>query len=754
MASVDLEIGGMSCAGCAGRVTRALESVAGVETAAVNLALERAHIDGLASASQLIDAVQAAGYKARALVGAGEDAEGEAPLDDEASDRKERFLLFMAMIATAPFLVQMGVMATGVGLHMPAYLELVLAAFLQIAVGARFYRGAWHAIVTRTGTMDVLVALGTSAAFGYSLWILLSLGPLAAEGHLYFEASAVILTLVLLGKRLEASAKRGAAASIRALMSLRPDRATRLRDDGAEETIPAGQVLLGDRLLIKAGERLPVDGEIIDGLSTIDQSMLTGESLPVSREVGDAVKAGTLNLSSPLVVSATAVGRETLLAQISRLIETAQTRKAPVERLVDRVAAVFVPVVLGIAAVTFAGWMLAGQGLEAAMVAAVSVLVIACPCALGLATPTAVVAGTGAAARRGILIRDVEALERARRVSHVLFDKTGTLSEGRPRLEAAVLAPSAKLSGVGDGDPGGDVTLIRLAAAAQRRSEHPFAKACLDAVDGSGFVLLPASAFETRPGAGVVATVEGKRVLIGTETLLADEAIALPEAVPDMAAPLLARGASIVHVAIDGAFAGILAFRDQARSEAKAAVAALKHNGVAVAMISGDGEAAARALASEVGIDDVRHSVTPARKAAAIEAFRTEGASVAMVGDGINDAPALAAADIGIAMGGGTDVAMESAGVALMRPDLMLVPLALEIGRATVAKIRQNLFWAFGYNVVCIPLAALGFLSPTLAGAAMAFSSVSVVANALLLRRWGRRNALSLPSTRHNSPAG
>lgn len=734
MASVDLEIGGMTCAGCAGRVERALAETPNVGPVSVNLALEQAHIEGTRDAAPLIAAVERAGYMAWPRRD-DEDTETTRERDRQqaTAEKRERWILVAALVVTAPFLLQMASMMAGPGLHMPPMAELILAGFLQVVVGWRFYRGTWHAILSRTGTMDVLVALGTSAAFFYSVWILATHGPEAAAGHLYFEASAFILTLVLLGKNMEARAKKGAAASIRALMELRPDTARRVKVGGAEETIPIGAVEVGDTLVVRPGERFPVDGDITEGGTEVDQSMLTGESLPVTREVGDTVRAGTLNLSSPILLRAAAIGRDTTLAKITRLVERAQRGKAPVERLVDRVAAIFVPTVLGIATLTFIGWLMAGEGVEPALIAAVSVLVIACPCALGLATPTAVVAGTGAAARRGILVRDVEALERARRVTRVLFDKTGTLSEGRPRLEAVV--PNAGST------EGAETDLIRLTAAAQRRSEHPFARACLDAMEGSDISLPEATDYTTHPGAGVVAMVEGRRVTVGTAALMKKQGIALPDDIDLTAKPYLDRGASIVHVAIDGTFQGLLAFRDSARASAAPSIRRLNDMGIEVAMISGDGEAAAAYLAREIGISDVRHSVTPTKKANAVQQFRGVGESVAMVGDGINDAPALAAADIGIAMGGGTDVAMETAGITLMRPDLMLVPLALSIGRATVSKIRQNLFWAFAYNTVCIPLAALGYLSPSLAGAAMALSSVSVVGNSLLLRHWGRRKA-------------
>lgn len=720
--AVELEIGGMTCAGCAGRVERALSTVGGARKVSVNLALEQAHVEGDAEAGDLIAAVERAGYSAWRR-----SAEPEAAAAQGAAiaDRRERWLLAVCVLATLPFAGQMAAMPFSVGWHMPPAVELLLAGIVQVLAGARFYRGSWHALRNRAGTMDVLVALGTSAAFLYSLWILFDRGFDSASGSLYFEASAFILTLVLLGKRLEANAKRGAAAAIRGLMALRPAVAVRLRPDGTEETVPIAQIVTEDRLLVRPGARVPTDGRIVEGVSELDQSMLTGESMPVAVGPGGTVTGGSVNLSGALIVDVTAIGADTVLARIIRLVDRAQAGKAPVEKLVDRVAAVFVPVVLVIAAATFAGWLLTGAAFETALIAAVSVLVIACPCALGLATPTAVVAGTGAAARQGILVRDVEALERSNKVSRILFDKTGTLSEGEPLLEDVRVHGTAVEKD----------ELLRLAAAAQRRSEHPLAKACIRATESLDLPV--ASSFQARPGSGVLATVDGRRIVVGTRDLLSREGVETGDVASDDAADVGRGGATVVHVAIDGNLAATLTFRDRVRPTSAAAIAALRQDGIQVALISGDGAPAARHLAAAVGIDDVRARVMPEKKAAAVQAFRDAGDIVAMVGDGINDAPALAAADVGIAMGSGTDIAMETAGITLMRPDPLLVPKALAIGRATVAKIRQNLFWAFGYNVICIPLAALGYLSPALAGAAMALSSVSVVVNSLTLRRWG-----------------
>ncbi|MFZ5635897.1 MAG: heavy metal translocating P-type ATPase [Pseudomonadota bacterium] len=727
-APVELEIAGMTCASCVGRVERALRAVPGVIEASVNLATERARATVLASdadalAARLIAAVEAAGYGARPHV-------AEAAPGDASSPRlsRETAHLIVALALAAPLVAPMLLLPFGVHAMLPDWLQWALATPVQFWLGARFYRAAWGALRARTGNMDLLVALGTTAAYGLSAYHLLQPAPHHGARPLYFEAAAVVIALILLGKWLEARAKRQTTEAIRALQALRPARA-RVRRDGVEREVAIGDVRVDDVVVVRPGERFPVDGEVIEGLTHADESLITGESLPVAKQAGDRVTGGAVNGEGLVAVRTRAVGAESALARIVRLVEDAQAAKAPIQRLVDKVSAVFVPVVIALALVALLGWGLIGGDWNAAVLNAVAVLVIACPCALGLATPTAVMAGTGVAARAGILIKDAEALEHAHRVRTVAFDKTGTLTEGRPALEAAIAV---------DGD---DAALIALAAALQTGSEHPLAKAVLAA---QGDAPRPAASdMRAVPGRGLRGSVDGRALLLGSARMLADAGIDIgPFAT--RAEALAAGGSTVSWLAEDrpegGVALGLLAFRDRPRAGAAEAIARLRARGLRTAMISGDNAGAAQAVATALGIDDVRANVLPEQKADAVRALAADG-PVAMVGDGINDAPALAAADVGIAMGSGTDVAMHAAGITLMRPDPRLVADALDMSRRTVRKIRQNLFWAFVYNIVGIPLAAFGLLDPVVAGVAMAFSSVSVVANTLLLRRWTPRSA-------------
>lgn len=735
-----LGIEGLTCAACATRAEKALGALDGVLHVDVNLATDVAllrstspDLDLAAAATVLEDAgfdLQTQPVPASAEQSASMRVPGEAPAD---STHAGWLTLAVAVALTTPFMAQMVWMfvpGDGGGHFLVPWVELALATPVQFLIGWRFYRGAYYALKARAGNMDVLVSLGTSAAYGYSVYLMLTLGDDAA-GKLYFEASAVIITLVLLGKLLEARAKRSTSDAIRQLMSLRPVTASVRQPDSSVISVPAEAVRNGQLVIVKPGERIPVDGEVATGRSETDESLVSGESIPVARGPGDRVIGGSINGSGLLEVRATAVGSEATLARIVRLMEAAQAGKAPVQRLVDRISAVFVPIVAGIALITFAGWLLAGGGLEQALINAVAVLVIACPCALGLATPTAIAAGTGAAARAGILIRDVAALEQAHSLRTVAFDKTGTLTAGQPRVMDYWAAPA--LASVEE--------LFELAGSIQRVSEHPLARAMGEAARERGAALAELSGFENSPGRGVSALAGTRRVHSGSEAFLSENGIDTTAGLPEAAA-FQAQGHSTVWLAIDGEVAGIFAISDAVRPESGPAVRSLNALGVETVLLSGDAAAVAERAGKELGISRSHGGLQPDEKLAAIEKLKTRGVT-AMVGDGINDAPALATADVGIAMGSGTDVAMEAAGITLMRPDPGLVAGAVQVSRATFRKIKQNLFWAFAYNVIGLPLAAFGFLSPAVAGAAMALSSISVVSNSLLLRGWkpgdGRR---------------
>ncbi|WP_186178318.1 heavy metal translocating P-type ATPase [Burkholderia gladioli] len=738
--AIELEIGGMTCASCSGRVEKALAQVPGVSRASVNLATERASVSAEAAVSvaQLVAAVEKAGYRATLAAGpigtaapAATSPTAPRPSAESrkaAEARRDLLLLIGSAVLTLPLVAPMLAAPFGLSFMLPAPLEFVLAAIVQFGFGARFYRAAWHALRARAGNMDLLVALGTSAAFGLSVWQMLRAPEQA--GHLYFEAAAVIVTLVRFGKWLEARAKRQTTDAIRALNALRPDRA-RIVEQGVEREVPLAQVRVGSIVAVRPGERFPVDGRIAAGASHVDESLITGESLPVAKAPGDRVTAGSINAEGALSVETTAIGAETTLARIIRLVESAQAEKAPIQRLVDRVSAVFVPAVLALAVLTFAGWMLAGAPAETAILNAVAVLVIACPCALGLATPAAIMAGTGVAARHGVLIQDALALELAQRTAVVAFDKTGTLTEGKPSVTAF--------------EPIGTTreTAMAIAAAIQRHSEHPLARAIVAAHHGEahGDARAPqASDAKAVAGRGVEARIDGTRHAIGSARWLDELAIEVPAAARQRAAELEAAGNTVswlMRLDASAAVLALIAFGDTVKPSAREAISRLHALGIRTALVTGDNQGSATAVARELGIDEVHAQVLPDDKARVIAQLKasTQGV-VAMVGDGINDAPALAAADIGIAMATGTDVAMHTAGITLMRGDPALVAAAIDISRRTYRKIRQNLFWAFVYNVVGVPLAAFGLLNPMIAGAAMAFSSVSVVTNALLLKMW------------------
>ncbi len=766
--ALDIGIGGMTCASCVGRVERALKKVGGVADATVNLATESARVVYTGDAqmpARLRRAVRDAGYEPRT------------PAQMDAADTSPPWaglgpVLVGALLSAPLALPMLGDLADQHWM-LPAWLQFMLATPVQFVLGARFYKAGWHALKALTGNMDLLVAIGTTAGWALSVWLWLT-APDGTMVHLYFEGSAIVITLVLLGKWLEARAKRQTTSAIRALHALQPDTAHWIGREG-EVDVPIADVLVGDRLVVKPGERFPVDGTLLEGQTQVDESMLTGEPLPVHKDAGAKLTGGSINGEGRVVLQVTAVGVDTVLSHITRLVEDAQAAKAPIQRLVDRVSAVFVPVVLAVALLTLLGWWLTGHPFETAVIHAVAVLVIACPCALGLATPAAIMAGTGVAAQYGILIKDAQALEMAHKVDVVAFDKTGTLTMGQPRLTALLVADAAM-----DADE-----ILRVAASLQSGSEHPLAHAVVAAAAEKGLTIAAPTALQAVPGKGSAGVLAQQSYCVGSLRWMQELGVTMG-ALQAQADALQAQGATVSAMAQrrDNAsgsagyvLLALLAFADTPKPGAKDALAALRARGIKTVMVSGDNRGAAEAMARRLGLSpedgEVMAEVLPGDKAAWMVALkeghgverrrtaRTKDSTVpglpqavsaasrsdlekgkrhahvvAMVGDGVNDAPALAAADVGMAMGTGTDVAMHAAGITLMRGDVSLVAAALDISDRTVAKIRQNLFWAFAYNVAGIPLAALGYLNPVLAGAAMALSSVSVMANALLLKRW------------------
>ncbi|WP_342130221.1 heavy metal translocating P-type ATPase [Hydrogenophaga sp. OTU3427] len=746
LCELDLGIGGMTCASCVSRVERALKKLPGVASATVNLATETARVqwqaptqagatdtDTATMTARIQRAVRDAGYEPRAI---------EQP-DGDTTPRlwgvpHDAWPVLLGMLLSLPLALPMVGDLFNKHWMLPAWAQFVLATPVQFVLGARFYKAGWHALKALTGNMELLVAIGTTAGWALSTWLWWRAEP-GEMVHLYYEGSAIVITLVLLGKWLEARAKRQTTEAIRALQALRPDVA-HLLPDGIKRTeitdVPVAELLPGDLLQVRPGERFPADALVSEGETQANESMLTGEPMPVHKRPGDSVTGGSLNGEGAVVIEVRAVGAQSVLNRIIALVQDAQATKAPVQRLVDQVAAVFVPVVLVIALVTLLAWLWLGAPPEEALIHAVAVLVIACPCALGLATPAAIMAGTGVAAQHGILIKDAVALEIAHKVSVVAFDKTGTLTRGQPRLLQLLPAPGV------DADQA-----LALAAGLQAQSEHPLAHAVVEALkDKPALVALPSSAVRAVPGRGTEGQVEGQPVRVGSLRWMDELGLALGDLAPD-ATRLQAEGATVSALAWGGRVHALLAFGDEPKAGAAEAIATLHARGLRTVMISGDNRGAAEAMARRLGLrpeqGEVMAEVLPGDKAARVMALKAGDVTVAMVGDGVNDAPALAAADVGMAMGGqgeggqgGSDVAMHAAGITLMRGDPRLVAAALDISRRTVSKIRQNLFWAFAYNVAGIPLAALGYLSPVVAGAAMALSSVSVLTNALLLKRW------------------
>jgi Cu+-exporting ATPase len=715
-----LDISGMTCASCVRRVERALGKVEGVESANVNFASESALVmaTGDVPVSTLIAAVEKAGYAAK-------ESEPERDRSSERDAQSRRTLgltMFGAVLAIPVIVLAMAMdiadleIAGNRTLH--SWLVMLLATPIQVVLGWRYYRGAFASLRHLNPNMDVLIALGTSVAYGYSLVIVVT----GQHEHTFFDVSAAVLVFITMGKYFEERSKGAASSAIEKLLGMSAKSAHVMRD-GVEVEIPVEHVVTGDMLVVRPGERVPVDGIVREGNSAVDEAMITGESIPVEKRPGDGVIGGTINQSGVVRIEATTVGAASTLSRMARMVEEAQGSKAPIQRLVDEIAAVFVPVVIVIAAATLVAWGTFGGDWVDGMRAAVAVLVIACPCALGLATPTAIMVGTGIGAERGILIKNAEVLERTRGLGAIVLDKTGTLTEGRPQVAAAV--PTLMLS---------ERDFLTVVAGAERYSDHPLSRAIVDEAVESGYDVPDADDFESITARGVAAGVGGKAVLAGTRELLEDRGVEIDERTLEEHARLEADGDTVIFAAIDGKAAGVIGMADEVKRNAARAVETLHGLGLRVIMLTGDNERAAARVADATGIREWRAGVRPEDKLEYVRALQSEGLSVAMVGDGVNDAPALAQADIGIAMSTGTDVAIEAGDITLLNGDISKVAEAIALSRQTLATIRQNLFWAFGYNVLAIPIAALGLLNPIIAGAAMAFSSVSVMSNSLRLR--------------------
>jgi P-type Cu+ transporter len=710
--SIDLSITGMSCASCVSRVEKALVELPGVTSATVNLATERAHVNFSKEVklSTIKQAVMDAGYAAEVV-----------NQDAKSAELTGGWHVVFALMLSLPLFIPMLLNFAGAHLMLPGWWQLILATPVQFWLGWRFYKSGWKAAINKAGNMDLLVAIGTSAAYGLSVYLLLQHQP-----HLYFEASSVVITLVLLGKWLESRAKRQTTEAIRALQALKPDTA-RVKRVHHELEVPLAEVAINDLVIVRPGERIPVDGEIIEGSSHIDEALITGESKPVNKNIGQKVIGGAINIDGLLVVKTLAIGTETALSRIIRMVEDAQIAKPEIQRLVDKVSAVFVPVVLLIALFTLIAWLIYSGNGEQAILNAVAVLVIACPCALGLATPTAIMAGTGVAARYGILIKDANALELAHKINIVIFDKTGTLTEGKPTLSS--------LKAIDDDT----ASLVKIAAAIEHGSAHPLASAVIAYAKANNITYPIATETKDHAGKGLEANIDGLIAYLGNERWMQALGFDAKE-MQLLTQSLDGTGRTVSWVAIEHhdnkALKGWLAFGDEIKSTASFAIEQLHLQKITTVLLTGDNKNSAELVSSQLHIDKVFAEQSPESKAIVVKTLKTGEQVIAMVGDGINDAPALAMADVSFAMSSGTDVAMHTADVTLMNSDPSLVADTIDISRKTYRKIKQNLFWAFIYNLVGIPLAAFGLLNPVIAGAAMALSSVSVVTNALTLKNW------------------
>ncbi|MBM7621666.1 Cu+-exporting ATPase [Bacillus tianshenii] len=723
-------ITGMTCAACSSRIEKVLNKLDGINKATVNLALETGTVEynpSRLTPSDIIARIEKAGYGATVKVEKNEGAEDFRQKELEKQKGKFAF----SLILTIPLLWAMVSHFSFTSfIYLPdmlmnPWVQMALATPVQFFIGWQFYRGAYKALKNKSANMDVLVALGTSAAYFYSIY--LSIASIGSGAHMveqYFEASAVIITLIILGKLFEVRAKGRSSEAIKKLMGLQAKTALVVRD-GKEMEVPLEEVLVGDILSVKPGEKIPVDGEILEGQSAVDESMLTGESIPVDKQIGDTVYGSTINKNGFLKMKATKIGRETALAQIIRIVEQAQGSKAPIQRLADKISGIFVPIVVGIAILTFLVWyfIVDPGNFAGALVNLIAVLVIACPCALGLATPTSIMAGSGRSAELGILFKGGEHLEQTHRITTVVLDKTGTVTNGKPVLTDVLLV-----------NQGEEEEILRLVGTAEKQSEHPLAQAMVDGIKEKGIELGETTTFEAIPGYGIEAVINERKVVVGTRKLMKKHDIDLTDAESTIQA-LESDGKTAMMVAVDGDYKGIIAVADTIKETSAAAIKRLKDMGLEVVMMTGDNQRTAQAIADLAGVDRVIAEVLPEQKAEEIKKLQAEGKKVAMVGDGINDAPALVTADIGMAIGTGTDVAMEAADITLMRGDLNSIADAIMMSKKTIKNIKQNLFWAFAYNTIGIPIAALGFLAPWVAGAAMAFSSVSVVLNALRLQK-------------------